>query len=186
MYFFFRIIIRLLPNNCTGFTKLDKERVLTNRSTKMATLACDWMTNSLLLSFCLIKATGRKFAKKKQCYHFKMGQRGLSNLNSTSILKVLLKQYMSPMGPQQISKRHNSYKNRLNDPKSNLFWTMPIQIHISNLISAERSQENLILTKRKNSCESRSNGIKVELDLYYVKKNVNILKDGRENRKLHF
>ena len=72
------------------------------------------------------------------------------------------------------------------------------QIHIRNFKSicqkmTKKSPENLILAKDSNSCKSRSNASKVELDLYYVKANsyttfqVNITKDGREKfRKLNF
>ena len=47
----------------------------------------------------------------------------------------------------------------------------------------KKSQENEILAKGNNSCESRLNATKVTLDLYYVKTNpytkfqVNISKD---------
>ena len=50
----------------------------------------------------------------------------------------------------------------------------------------KKSPENEILAKGSNSCKSRSNVTKVELDLYHVNTNsyskfkVNITKDGRE------
>ena len=50
----------------------------------------------------------------------------------------------------------------------------------------KKSQENEIFAKGNNSCKSRSNATKVELDLYYVKTNsymkfqLNMLKDDKE------
>ena len=50
----------------------------------------------------------------------------------------------------------------------------------------KKSPENEILAKGNNSCESRSNAAKVELDLYYVKTNsymkfqLNMSKDDKE------
>ena len=50
----------------------------------------------------------------------------------------------------------------------------------------KKSPENEILAKGNNSCKSRSNVTKVELDLYYVKTNsymkfqLNMSKDGKE------
>ena len=52
----------------------------------------------------------------------------------------------------------------------------------------KKSPENEILAKGNNSCKSRSNATKVELDLYHVKKNsymymkfqVNMPKGGKE------
>ena len=38
----------------------------------------------------------------------------------------------------------------------------------------KKSPENEILAKGNNSCKSRSNATKVELDLYYVKTNSNM------------
>ena len=56
-----------------------------------------------------------------------------------------------------------------------------------------KSPENEILAKGDNSCKSKSNGLKLKLDLYHIKINsytkfqVDITKDGREkSRKLHF
>ena len=50
----------------------------------------------------------------------------------------------------------------------------------------KKSPESEILAKGNNSCNSRSNATKVELDLYYVKTNsymkfqLNVLKDDKE------
>ena len=50
----------------------------------------------------------------------------------------------------------------------------------------KKSLENEILGKGNNSCKSRSNAIKAELDLYYVKTNsymkfqLNMSKDDKE------
>ena len=50
----------------------------------------------------------------------------------------------------------------------------------------KKSPENEILAKGNHSCKSRSNAIKVKLDLYYVKTNsymkfpVNMSKDNKE------
>ena len=50
----------------------------------------------------------------------------------------------------------------------------------------KKSSENVILAKGDNSCKSRSNATKVELDLYYVETNsymkfqVNMPKDDKE------
>ena len=52
--------------------------------------------------------------------------------------------------------------------------------------STKESPENEILAKGNNSCKSRSNATKVELDLYYVKTNsymkfqLNMSKDDKE------
>ena len=86
----------------------------------------------------------------------------------TSILLVLLKQFMSPTGPNKIQR-----------------GITPARIHVS--------MESNILGKGNNSCKSRLNATKVKLVLYYVKINpytkfqVNITKDGRERPgKLNF
>ena len=61
-------------------------------------------------------------------------------------------------------------------PKPNLTCIMSRQIHIWNFNSVcrkmtKKSPENEIFAKGNNSCKSRSNATKVELDLYYVKTN---------------
>ena len=47
----------------------------------------------------------------------------------------------------------------------------------------KKSLENEILAKGNNSCKSRSNATKVEFDLYDVKTNSYILRDGRTDRR---
>ena len=63
---------------------------------------------------------------------------------------------------------------------------MASSVNLVSTIGALASPENEILAKGNNSCKSRSNATKVELDLYYVKTNsyikfqVNATKDRRE------
>ena len=75
--------------------------------------------------------------------------------------------------------------------KSNLVCITSKQIHTSNCRSisegtAKKSSENWFWTKGNNSCKNRSNVTRVELDLYYLKRNthtkfqVNISKDSWE------
>ena len=94
-------------------------------------------------------------------------------------------------GKRNFSKAITHVKVGQTRPKSNLTCIMSRQIQMWNFNSicqkmTKKIPENEILAKGNNSCKSRSNATKVDLDLYDVKTNsymkfqLNMSKDDKE------
>ena len=82
----------------------------------------------------------------------------------------------SPTGPNKFQRGITPTKLSQPEPKSNLICITTGPINILNFKSlsqriSEKSLENWIISKRHNSCKTRSTETKIELDLYYHRTN---------------